>query len=73
MEKAARTGGTFHLWWHPENFGRNLRQNIAILTKVLDRFQSLKDEYGLQSRAMRDIGGAEQSRRAAIQEGSRAA
>jgi peptidoglycan/xylan/chitin deacetylase (PgdA/CDA1 family) len=73
MEKAATTGGTFHLWWHPENFGRNLRENIAILTKVLDRFQSLKEEYGMQSRAMRDTGGPEQSCRAALHEGSRAA
>ena len=56
MEKAAVTGGTFHLWWHPENFGKNLSENMAILTKVLDWFQRLRDEYGMRSRAMHEIG-----------------
>jgi hypothetical protein len=57
MEKAAKTGGTFHLWWHPENFGKYLFENIAMLTKVLDRFQVLKDEFGMHSHAMHEIGG----------------
>jgi Polysaccharide deacetylase len=56
MEKAATTGGTFHLWWHPENFGKNLSENMAILTKVLDQYQRLKDAYGMQSRAMHEMG-----------------
>ena len=56
MEQAARTGGTFHLWWHPENFGRSLSENMAMLTKVLDQVQRLQDAYGLQSRAMHEIG-----------------
>jgi hypothetical protein len=29
---------------------------MAILTKVLDQFQRLRDEYGMQSRAMKEIG-----------------
>jgi hypothetical protein len=57
MEQAARTGGTFHLWWHPENFGRNLAENMAMLTNVLDQYQRLKDAYGMQSRAMHEIDG----------------
>jgi len=56
MQEAAVTGRTFHLWWHPENFGRNLSDNMAILTKVFDFFQRLRDEYGMQSRAMHEIG-----------------
>jgi hypothetical protein len=55
MESAATTGGTFHLWWHPENFGRNLSENMAMLTAVLDQYQRLKDAYGMQSRAMHEI------------------
>jgi len=55
METAARSGGTFHLWWHPENFGADLSENMAILTKVLDDFQRLRDEHGMQSRAMCEI------------------
>ena len=56
METAAVTGGTFHLWWHPENFGRNLAESMAILTTVLDWFQRLRDEYDMGSRAMHEIG-----------------
>jgi hypothetical protein len=55
MRAAALSGGTFHLWWHPENFGNNLCDNMAMLTKVLDEFQMLRDELGMQSRAMKDI------------------
>jgi peptidoglycan/xylan/chitin deacetylase (PgdA/CDA1 family) len=55
MEAAATAGATFHLWWHPENFGRNLSENMAMLTKVLDQYQRLKDAYGMQSRAMHEI------------------
>jgi hypothetical protein len=61
MQEAARTGGTFHLWWHPENFGTNLSANMAILTNVLDRYQRLRDEFGMQSRAMHEIGGRTQA------------
>jgi hypothetical protein len=56
MQVAAASGGTFHLWWHPENFGKNLSENIAMLTKVLDCFRRLRDEYGMQSRAMHEVG-----------------
>jgi hypothetical protein len=68
MQQAAATGGTFHLWWHPENFGKNLAENIGILTKLLDRFQRLRDEYGMQSRSMYEVGN-----RASVEEASHAA
>src|SRR5262245_20505639 len=56
MQTAAKTDGTFHLWWHPENFGRNLSENMAVVTRILDCFQRLRDTYGMQSRAMHEIG-----------------
>ena len=34
---------------------RTSRRTWAILTKVLDRFQRLRDEYGMQSRAMCEV------------------
>lgn len=67
MKQAAATGGTFHLWWHPENFGKNLAENIGILSKMLDRFRRLRDEYGMQSRAMYEIGN-----RASVEDASHA-
>ena len=56
METAATTGATFHLWWHPENFGKDLSENMAMLTKVLDQYERLQDAYGMQSRAMHEMG-----------------
>ena len=55
METAAVTDGTFHLWWHPENFGVNLPENTAMLDRVLDVFARLHEEYGMQSRTMHEI------------------
>jgi hypothetical protein len=55
MDTAASTGGTFHLWWHPENFGANLAENLGVLTKVLAVFDRLRGEHGMQSRAMHEI------------------
>jgi hypothetical protein len=73
MEKAATTGGIFHLWWHPENFGRCLAENMAMLIKVLDRFEGLKGEFGMQSRAMQDIDGLGRGDREALRPTSHAA
>jgi len=52
MTDAARTGGLFHLWWHPHNFGINLAQNLAMLGEVLRHYQTLADRYGMQSQTM---------------------
>ena len=65
MQKAAVNGGTFHLWWHPENFGQNLSINMAFLTRVLDCFGMLHHEHGMQSRTMHEIGGNMPAERAA--------
>ncbi|QFU10349.1 Polysaccharide deacetylase [Rhodobacteraceae bacterium THAF1] len=35
MTRAARTGQTYHLWFHPHNFGRNLPENLALLDAIL--------------------------------------
>lgn len=55
MTAAARTGGVFHLWWHPHNFGVNLEQNLALLDEVLRHYQMLADRYGMQSQCMGDF------------------
>ena len=64
MQAAAATGGTFHLWWHPENFGSNLAENMAMLAKVLDVFRRLRDEHGMRSRAMQEIASHEPAEQA---------
>jgi len=52
MSEAARTGGLFHLWWHPHNFGVNLEANLAMLEEVLLHYRTLADRFGMQSQCM---------------------
>lgn len=52
MTHAARTGGTFHLWWHPHNFGADLRENMAFLAHLLDHFEALRREGRMEAATM---------------------
>jgi peptidoglycan/xylan/chitin deacetylase (PgdA/CDA1 family) len=52
MTEAARRGETFHLWWHPHNFGTNLRENMAFLSRLLDHFDALRRREGMESVTM---------------------
>jgi hypothetical protein len=55
MRTAAITGGTFHLWWHPHNFGLNLDENMTFLSVVIDCYQRLAGELGMQNKAMSEL------------------
>lgn len=52
MDRSAQTGGTFHLWWHPHNFGVNLNENLNFLEKILRHARMLETQYGMQSLTM---------------------
>lgn len=55
MTHAAKNGETFHLWWHPHNFGVNQTENLSFLREVLQHFVDLQDKYGMESRNMADF------------------
>ncbi|MBF6593607.1 MAG: polysaccharide deacetylase family protein [Thermaceae bacterium] len=55
MEHAARANEVYHLWWHPENFGVNIQQNLDFLRRVLEHFKSLQAQQGMQSLNMGEI------------------
>jgi peptidoglycan/xylan/chitin deacetylase (PgdA/CDA1 family) len=55
MTHAARTGEVFHLWWHPENFGANLPQNMANLTRLARHFAHLRTAYQMETATMGDL------------------
>lgn len=55
MTQAARTGETFHFWWHPHNFGSDQAENLNILSRILDHFETLRGDYGMVSLAMEDF------------------
>lgn len=55
MTSTAQASKSFHLWWHPHNFGMHLRQNLAVLEEVLARFAKLRRDYGVQSVTMAEM------------------
>jgi peptidoglycan/xylan/chitin deacetylase (PgdA/CDA1 family) len=58
MRRAARRGLLFHLWWHPHDFGRNLRENLAVLERILVSYRRLRDTYGMASLTMQEAAAA---------------
>jgi peptidoglycan/xylan/chitin deacetylase (PgdA/CDA1 family) len=55
MTAAAKQHKIFHLWWHPHNFGSNMKQNLAFLCKILEHYNTLKKEYNFTSLNMFEI------------------
>lgn len=55
LKAAAKRGEIFHLWWHPHNFGAELKANIAGLEAILDEFERLRENQGMQSLNMGEI------------------
>ncbi|MBO9681974.1 MAG: polysaccharide deacetylase family protein [Flavisolibacter sp.] len=55
MSYAAKKGECYHLWWHPHNFGVNLKENLSLLESILKHYQMLHGEHGMQSKTMRQI------------------
>lgn len=58
MVAAAQSGGVFHLWWHPHNFGVRMHENLAVLEEVLKFYRELADRYGMISSCMGDFSDA---------------
>lgn len=54
MRYAAEHGELFHLWWHPHNFGQNLRENMAFVRAILESFVDLRRRHGMISFSMSD-------------------
>mgnify|MGYP000099898952 CR=1 FL=1 len=55
MHHAAEAGHTYHLWWHPHNFGREPTENLAMLERLLEHARRLKYSHGWQSRTMAEL------------------
>jgi peptidoglycan/xylan/chitin deacetylase (PgdA/CDA1 family) len=54
IKQAARTGGVYHLWWHPHNAGAHTDQFIAFLRQLLEVYASCRERYGMLSLGMAD-------------------
>jgi len=55
MMYAAKNGLTYHLWWHPHNFGINILENFLFLEQILIHYQNLNNEYKFESVNMRQL------------------
>ncbi|MCM3630994.1 polysaccharide deacetylase family protein [Paenibacillus glycanilyticus] len=55
MTHAAKHGLVYHLWWHPYNLARNPEENWIFMKKIIDHFQELNKQYGMESMSMEDL------------------
>jgi hypothetical protein len=55
MTYAAKHNLTYHLWWHPHNFGINQEENLAFLRRILLHYQELHRQFGFQSYTMSQL------------------
>lgn len=55
MRHAAKHDLTFHLWWHPHNVGVKTDAHLAQLEELFAYFDTLRTQYGMQSRNMGEI------------------
>jgi peptidoglycan/xylan/chitin deacetylase (PgdA/CDA1 family) len=55
MTYAAKNNCTYHLWWHPHNFGINQDENFSFLKKILIHYESLNKKYQFRSYTMSEL------------------
>ncbi len=49
MSYAAKKGLTYHLWWHPHNFGEYMDENFIFLEKILIHYKMLQQRNSFKS------------------------
>lgn len=52
IREAARSGGVYHLWWHPHNAGLHTDEFLAFLRGLLEVVADCRERYGMTSLAM---------------------
>jgi hypothetical protein len=57
MSHAAKNKELYHLWWHPHNFGINIKENMQNLTVLLNHYQLLHNKYGFANLTMKEAAG----------------
>jgi hypothetical protein len=58
LDAAAKNGGVYHLWWHPNNFGTHLSENLAFLETILSHVEKLRRTHGMRSLNMGEVANA---------------
>lgn len=52
MYFAAKNNKVYHLWWHPENHGKNIDANLEILKEICSYYNYLNEKFQFQSEFM---------------------
>lgn len=55
MNRAAKSGEIYHLWWHPHNFGAFPEESLKGLAAILNNYSSCNTAFGMESLSMREI------------------
>ncbi|WIW87072.1 MULTISPECIES: polysaccharide deacetylase family protein [unclassified Sphingobium] len=55
MRCAAQRRGICHIWWHPQNFGQDIDQNLHMLGAILDDYRRMADDFGMTSVTMAEL------------------
>jgi hypothetical protein len=55
MDAAAKSNKTFHLWWHPHNFGVHLEENMTFLTHIAEHYANTNRKMGWPSLTMAEV------------------
>lgn len=56
LTECAKKDLTYHLWWHPHNLAIRQDESFEALRDILAHVDSLKNEYGLKSLNMGELG-----------------
>jgi peptidoglycan/xylan/chitin deacetylase (PgdA/CDA1 family) len=52
MTMAAKNNRSYHLWWHPHNFGYFVDENMTYLEDILKHYKELREKYNFESNSM---------------------
>ena len=55
MTYAAKHNKSYHLWWHPHNFGEDIGNNKKQLIEILDHYKMLHKKFNFESVNMIDF------------------
>lgn len=55
MTYAAKNNQIYHLWWHPHNFGKNMKENFKFLDDILQHYIYLNQTYGMESLNIQEV------------------
>lgn len=55
LQQAARTGGVFHLWFHPFNLGHEPSTDLSRLERVLETARKLSESGDIECRPMQEV------------------